>query len=66
MAETNINSEIYAQQIEVLFRELPIPTFTWQIIKDDLILFNCNNAAEQITEKGIRRFLGIKNTWQTK
>ena len=60
MTETNVSSDIYAQQIEVLFRKLPIPTFTWQRVKDDLILFNCNNAAEQITEGGIKKFLGIK------
>lgn len=60
MTETNVPSDIYAEQIEVLFRELPIPTFAWQIVKDELILFNCNNAAEQITEGGIKQFLGIK------
>jgi len=60
MAENNISSDIHAHQIEVLFRELPIPTFTWQIVEDDLILFNCNNAAEQITEGDIKKFLGIK------
>ena len=58
MNETDF--DIYKQQFEVLLRELPIPTFTWQIVKDDLILFNCNNAAERITEGGAKKLLGEK------
>ncbi|MHA2260693.1 MAG: hypothetical protein ACXACO_22210, partial [Promethearchaeota archaeon] len=60
MTETNFTSDIYKQQLEVIFRELPIPTFTWQIVKDDLILLNYNHAAEQITEGDVKTFLGIK------
>jgi signal transduction histidine kinase len=60
MAETNFPSDMYKNQLDVIFRELPIPTFTWQMVEDDLILLNYNNAAEQITEGGVKKFLGIK------
>jgi len=56
----NKNSDSYKEQFEIFLRELPIPTFTWQIVNDDLMLFNCNNAADQITEGGVKKLLGIK------
>jgi signal transduction histidine kinase len=60
MVDIKFTPEIYKQQFEALFRELPIPTFMWQTVKDDMILLNYNNAAEQITEGYAKNFMGIK------
>lgn len=60
MIDADKNSDSYKEKFEILFRELPIPTFAWQIVKDDLILVNCNNAAIKITEGGAKKLLGIK------
>jgi len=50
----------YKEQFEIFLRELPIPTFTWQIVDDEMVLFYCNKAAEQITEGKAKNLLGIK------
>jgi len=44
LLDVNENSDSYKEKFEIFFKELPIPTYTWQIVKDDMILFNTNNA----------------------
>ena len=37
------------KRFESLFKGIPIPTYSWQKIDDDLILIDYNDAAEKIT-----------------
>ncbi|MBN2349128.1 MAG: SpoIIE family protein phosphatase [Bacteroidales bacterium] len=42
------------------FKGFPIPTYVWQHDGDDFVLLDYNDAAETISKKGIRKFLGQK------
>jgi PAS domain S-box-containing protein len=41
------------------YKGLPIPVYTWQKKNDDFELVDFNQAAEEITDGGIGRFLGV-------
>ncbi len=47
-------------RFKILFKNIPIPTYTWQKIQDDLVLIDYNFAAEDITKGQIKSFLGSK------
>jgi PAS domain S-box-containing protein len=36
----------------------PIPTFTWQKKREDLVLIECNQAARAITRSDVKRYIG--------
>ena len=43
-----------------LFKGIPIPTYSWQKIDEDLILIDYNDAAEIITKGMIKNYVGMK------
>ncbi len=48
------------KRFKELFKGIPIPTYSWQKIDDDLILFDYNDAAEKITKGMIKNYVGTK------
>jgi PAS domain S-box-containing protein len=48
------------KRFKELFKGIPIPTYSWQKIDDDLILIDYNDAAEKITKGMIKNYVGIK------
>ena len=48
------------KRFKALFKGIPIPTYSWQKIDDDLILIDYNDAAEKITKGMIKNYVGIK------
>ena len=44
----------------ILFDHLPMPSYAWQVVNDDLILINYNYAAHEITKGTIENFVGIQ------
>jgi len=48
------------KRFESLFKGIPIPTYSWQKIDDNLILIDYNDAAEKITKGMIKNYVGIK------
>lgn len=47
-------------RLKAVFKGFPIPSYIWQLIEDDFILIDHNNAAEVFTEGLIKEFLGIR------
>ena len=47
-----------AEMFIALFKEGPIPTYTWRKIGDDFALIDFNNAADKITHGHVETFLG--------
>ncbi len=45
-------------RFESLFKGIPIPTYSWQKIDEDLILIDYNDAAEKITNGTIKNYVG--------
>ena len=43
-----------------LFKGIPIPTYSWQKIDEDLILIDYNDAAEIITKGMLKNYVGTK------
>ncbi|MGD2085371.1 MAG: PAS domain S-box protein [Candidatus Aminicenantes bacterium] len=50
------------EQLKAQFKGSPIPTYTWQKKGEDFVLVNYNDAAENITQGKISKFLGITVT----
>jgi two-component system nitrate/nitrite sensor histidine kinase NarX len=48
------------ETLRAQFDAMPIPTYTWKKQGDDLILTDYNEAADRITQGGIKNFLGVK------
>lgn len=48
------------EKFKMLYKGIPIPTYTWQKENDDLILIDYNIASEKITDGKIQNYLGIK------
>ena len=46
------------ETIRALFKNIPIPTFVWKKIDNDLVLVDYNDAAVEITEGRINEILG--------
>ena len=42
------------------YKNIPVPTYTWQMIGKDLVLTDFNDAAEEITKGKIADLLGVK------
>ncbi|GAH29000.1 unnamed protein product, partial [marine sediment metagenome] len=47
-----------AEMFKALFKEGPIPTYTWRKIGVDFVLIDFNNAADKITQGHVETFLG--------
>ncbi len=48
------------KKFKALFKEIPIPSYIWQKVQNNLILIDYNIAAEEITKGEIKDSLGIK------
>ncbi len=46
--------------IKALFNGIPMPTYIWQFIDENLILLDFNSAAEEFAQENIASYLGIK------
>ncbi len=46
--------------IRAFFNSIPIPTYVWRYINEDLILFDLNTSAEEFDQGNIASYLGIK------
>ena len=60
MSKAKLPSHLFDDKGKILFDYLPMPSYAWQIVKDDLILINYNHAAFEITQGTIESFVGIK------
>jgi PAS domain S-box-containing protein len=49
-----------AEMFKALFKEGPIPAYTWRKIGDDFVFIDFNNAADKITQGHVETFLGTK------
>ena len=47
-----------AEMFKALFKEGPIPTYTWRKVGVDFVLIDFNNAADKITQGHVETFLG--------
>lgn len=48
------------ERFRAQFRNIPLPTYTWQKIDGDYVLTNYNDAASAITQGGIAKFVGTR------
>jgi PAS domain S-box-containing protein len=48
------------KKLKAQYKNIPVPTYAWQMIGEDLVLTNFNDAAEEITKGRISEFLGMK------
>lgn len=48
------------EMFKAIYKEGPIPTYTWKKVDKDFILIDFNNAAERITNGNVKNFIGIK------
>jgi len=45
---------------KALYKEGPIPAYTWKYLNEDFVLIDFNIAAETITQNYVKNFIGIK------
>ncbi|MFX1407205.1 MAG: PAS domain S-box protein [Promethearchaeota archaeon] len=48
------------EMFKVIYKEGPIPTYTWKKVDKNFILVDFNNAAEKITNGNVKNYIGIK------
>lgn len=48
------------KMMESQYKSIPVPTYTWEKLRDDFVLINYNDAAKILTEGKIANYLGIK------
>ncbi|MHA1480915.1 MAG: PAS domain S-box protein, partial [Candidatus Thorarchaeota archaeon] len=60
MEEAKDALEKSEDQMRSLFKGIPVPTYAWQGIGDDLVLVDFNDEAETETLGGIKKLLGQK------
>ncbi|MFX1497434.1 MAG: PAS domain S-box protein [Promethearchaeota archaeon] len=58
LAEQNLKKS--EGMFKALYKEGPIPAYTWQKYDDDFVLIDFNKAAEKITNGRVNDFLGYK------
>lgn len=46
------------EQFRAQYKAIPIPTYTWKMVGEDLVLVDCNDAAYEISQGGVEKFLG--------
>ncbi|MBL7094322.1 PAS domain S-box protein [candidate division KSB1 bacterium] len=46
------------EKMKAQYKGIPVPTYTWQWKKNDLILTDYNDAAFEISQGGIKKFIG--------
>lgn len=45
---------------KAIYKEGPIPAYTWQKLENDFVLIDFNIAAEKISQGNVKNFIGIK------
>ena len=48
------------EMFKTIYKEGPIPAYTWQKLGNDFILIDFNNAAEEISKEHVKNFIGFK------
>ena len=48
------------EMFKAIYKEGPIPAYTWQKLGNDFILIDFNNAAEEISKEHVKNFIGFK------
>ena len=46
-------------KIKALFNGIPMPTYVWQLIDDELTLIDFNKAAEKFTKRTVKNYLNV-------
>lgn len=60
MNKKKIEPNVLKADYRSVFKKIPTPTYLWKKQDTDLILIDCNNAADEITEGKIKNYIGIK------
>ncbi|MFX1393166.1 MAG: PAS domain S-box protein [Promethearchaeota archaeon] len=60
MTEVEKTIDLTDVQFRTLFKNIPLPTYTWKKKRNDLILIDYNNAALKITKGYVKDFVGLK------
>ncbi|MCP4536805.1 MAG: PAS domain-containing protein [Chloroflexi bacterium] len=47
-------------KLRAQYQSIPVPTYTWQKVWDDIVLIGYNDAAMEVTKGNITDFVGIK------
>lgn len=50
------------EKLKAQYKNIPVPTYTWQKVADDFVLVDFNEAAVEITKGRIGDYIGIKAT----
>ncbi|MBY9017312.1 MAG: PAS domain S-box protein [Candidatus Lokiarchaeota archaeon] len=48
------------EMFKTIYKEGPIPAYTWQKLGNDFILIDFNKAAEEISKENVKNFIGFK------
>jgi PAS domain S-box-containing protein len=48
------------EKFRAQYKGIPIPTYTWQLADDDLVLIDYNDAAGEITRGGVADYVGLR------
>jgi len=48
------------EMFKAIYKEGPIPAYTWQKLGNDFILIDFNKAAEEISKEHVKNFIGFK------
>ena len=48
------------EKLKAQYKGIPVPTYTWQRVGEDLVLVDYNDAAVEITGGGVANFVGTK------
>jgi PAS domain S-box-containing protein len=62
LSKVRVRKNLFSEKGAFLFKNLPIASYAWQIIEEDLILIEYNDAAYKITDGNIENYIGIKAT----
>jgi PAS domain S-box-containing protein len=57
-AEASQNRRATEEMLRAQYRGMPVPTYSWKWNGDDFVLVDCNDAAIEITNGGIKDFIG--------
>ena len=50
--------KVSKDRFKILFKGIPIPTYLWQKINEDLILVDYNDAADKLTKGMMKNYIG--------
>jgi PAS domain S-box-containing protein len=50
------------ERVKAQFRGFPVPTYVWQLLGNDFVLVDYNDAADAFTQGSVRSLLGIRHS----